>query len=139
MTVSLLNNAASLREIAQDFADGKTRKEMMETHGVSDPATVTRWRRDPRVKAIVEKLLHDRIVRISSRVDSVIEGRLSQAAEMSTKDLLDIRKEYGGSALTRKDPADNDTVNEAIDALEEDPNLAEKLLELIQKPPAEAS
>lgn len=105
---------------------------MADELGVKDLDTITRWRRDPRVKATVTRLLEDRIIQVSRRVDSIIEGRLSHADEMDTETLLKIRKEYGGAAVARTEKADDATVQQAMDAIEDDPDLPDKLAKLLE-------
>ena len=106
---------------------------MCEELGMKDKDTITRWRRDPRVKARVAKINEDRVIQISRKVDSIIEGRLAHAEEMDTETLLRIRKEYGGAAVARKEAIDDATVSEALDALEQNPDLDDELRELLEK------
>lgn len=109
-----------------------SRTEMMEELNVKSKDTITHWRRDPRVKALLTKLNSDRAVQISSKVDSVIQGRLTHAKEMSVDELIKIRKEYGGPAA-RREEADSAVTEEAMKALEENPNLVEELEQLLAK------
>ncbi len=120
-----------LKLVATCFANGMSRGAMCDELGVSDLNTITKWRQDPRVKAIVKRLLEDRVIQVSRRIDSIIEGRLTQAETMDTNTLLRIRKEYGGAAVARTEKADDATVQEAMNAIEEDPDLPEKLARLL--------
>lgn len=104
---------------------------MQEELDVADRGTITRWRRDPRVKELVGKLNADRALAVSSKVDSVIQGRLSQAEDMEVKDLIAIRKEYGGPAVARNE-VDSDAVTQAMKALEDNPELADQLEEFLE-------
>lgn len=106
---------------------------MCEELGVSDPDTITRWRRDPRVQALVGKLNADRVQQISRKIDSVIEGRLANVKKMDTNTLLRIRKEYGGSAVARTERSDDATILDAMDALEENPEFADDLAEFLER------
>lgn len=106
--------------------------------GVSDLDTVTRWRRDPRVKAIAHKLIDDRVLQITRKVDGVISEKLEHASELTVVELLAIRKEFlGGKLRERTENVDEDTVSEAMDALENDEHFMEKVERLFQKEAAE--
>lgn len=114
--------------VAEAFADGCTREEMSETFGVNKP-TITRWRKDPRIKRLVHTILGERVQRVSSKVDSVIEARLQNPENLTIKELLDIRKEFVGDNLRGKlDEADGDTINAAMQAAE-DPEALARLFE----------
>jgi hypothetical protein len=116
------------------FVAGLSRNQMCEELGISDPYTITRWRRDPRVKAHAQKLIEDRILQITRKVDSTIEARLENAANMTIKELLDIRKEFLGGALRQQtEKADAETTREAIEAIEQNPGLVEELEKLFNK------
>jgi hypothetical protein len=125
--ISFIDDEANRQEVAECFAAGFSRKQMCERFGIKQPRTITAWRRDPRVKAIVTKLVQDRAVEVSRKVDSIIEGRLSQPDGLTVKDLIDIRKEYGGATLQRQQIEDPETVGVAMNALEDDPKLVERL------------
>ncbi len=101
--------------------------------GVRDRDTITRWRRDARVKARVLKIIEDRILQVDRRVTSVIAGRLQNADKMSIPDLLAIRKEFvGGRLRAQSEKADDETIGEAMDWLEENPQKADQLDELLR-------
>ena len=100
--------------------------------GVKDVDTITAWRRDPRVKAHALKLVEDRVLRVTRRTDAVIEARLANADQMTIKELLDIRKEFLGGALrAQTEKADEQTVTEAMQAIEDNPNIVEELQKLL--------
>jgi hypothetical protein len=121
------------KEVAEAFAAGCSRTEMCEMFGVKDKDTITRWRRDPRVKAIALKIIEDRVFMVSRKVDSVIAGRLANAEKMTITELLAIRKEFLGGALrAQTERADSDTVGEAQDWLEANPAAADQLEELLR-------
>lgn len=130
-----LNDPETVKAVAECFVNGSTREEMAEIFSIAK-STVTLWRRDPRVKAVVHKLIEDRVVRVTSRVDTEIEKRLANPAEMTTKELLDVRKEYlGGTLRTQTEgQADADTINDTMNALESDPEFAQELGDLLDKP-----
>lgn len=119
--------------VGEAFADGLSRKEMCEMFGVKDPDTITRWRRDPRVKGYALKLIEDRILQVTRKVDGVIAERLEHASEMTITELIMIRKEFLGGALrAQTEKADEETVTEAQTWLEENPKAAEQLEELLR-------
>lgn len=127
-----LDDPEFAKEVAQAFVDGYSRTDMCEMFDVKDPSTITRWRRDPRVKAISMKLVEDRVVQISRKVDSQIEARLANAENMSLKELLSIRKEFlGGSLREQTEKADDKAVNEAMKAVENNPDLVKELEKML--------
>jgi transposase len=93
-----LSDPERVKLAAAMYVEGMTRAEMSEQLGVSE-WTITQWRKDPRVRAQVTKLVEDRVQRIVGKTDHIIEGRLQNAAEMDTELLLRIRKEYLGGAF----------------------------------------
>lgn len=101
-----------------------SRQEMADLFGVSDLGTITRWRRDPRVKAHAMKLIEDRVLQVTRKVDSEIAQRLEEAEQMSLMELLAIRKEFLGGALrSQTENADEAVVQEAQKMLEDNPDL----------------
>lgn len=128
---SRLKDPAFLKLVSECFAAGMSRKAIAEECDC-DKETVSRWRKDPRVKAQVTRLIEDRAIQISRKIDAVIEGRLSQAENLKIQDLITIRKEYGGSRVASKEIDDN-MVNEAVNALEQNPMLAKELEDLVRR------
>lgn len=127
-----LANPQFAKRVAEAFVDGCSRKQMCEMFGVKDKDTITRWRRDPRVKALAMKLIEDRVLQVTRRVDAVIAERLEHAAELTTKELLEIRKEFLGGALrAQTEKADPETVNEAMTWLDENPEAADELADIL--------
>jgi transposase-like protein len=122
------------KAVAEAFVAGASREEMCKLFNVKDPYTITRWRRDPRVKAHAMKLIEDRVIQITRKVDGAIEARLQDTGKLSIKELLDIRKEFlGGQLRAQTEKADADTTREAIDALEANPDMLEELEKLFEK------
>jgi transposase-like protein len=120
------------KAVAQAFVDGNSRKQMCEMFGVKDQDTITRWRRDPRVKGYALKLIEDRVLQVTRKVDGIIAQRLEEAQELTVQELLAIRKEFLGGALrAQTEQADEVTVNEAQQWLEENPEGAEALERLL--------
>jgi hypothetical protein len=127
-----LNDVTFAKAVAQAFVDGHNRRAMCELFGVRDPDTITRWRRDPRVKGWTHKLIEDRVLQIARRIDGVIADRLEHANEMSIQELLAIRKEFLGGALrAQTENADDATINEAAEWLEKNPKAADQLEQLL--------
>jgi hypothetical protein len=126
--------------VATWFANGATREQMSEEFGVST-WTITQWRKDVRVKAHTHKIIEDRILSVARKIDNVLEARLQNAENMSTKDLLAMRKEFVGGALRQQtEKADEVTTIQAMEAIEDDPEFMEKLAALMagRSTPAEA-
>lgn len=121
------------KEVGEAFAAGCSRADMCEMFGVKDKDTITRWRRDPRVKAVALKVIEDRVLQVTRKVDGVIAERLEHASEMTIVELLAVRKEFLGGALRMQtEKADESTVTEAQDWLEANPEAADQLEVLLR-------
>lgn len=123
------------REVfCQGVAAGLTSKELADVFGMHE-RTMRLYKKDPRVKADVLKLIRDRIIRVSRKVDSQIEHRLQNAAEIPTLDLLKIRREYLGGTFREQAEGKNDpdVIGEAAAALEDNPNLIAELEEIVTR------
>lgn len=130
-----LNDPERVKLAAAMFMEGATRATMAAELGVSE-WTITQWRKDPRVRAQVTKLVEDRVMRIVGRTDHIIEGRLQNAEDMDTELLLKIRKEFLGGAfraLHEGGKADEATVYEAMDEVQADPELLSGLRALLER------
>lgn len=126
-----LADPAFAKLVAQAFVDGMSRAEMCAEFGVRDPDTITRWRRDARVKGYALKLIEDRVYQVTRKVDGKIAAKLDE--DLTVTELVMIRKEFLGGALrTQTERADDETVNEAQSWLEENPEQAEKLQEMLR-------
>lgn len=134
---SYIDTPEGQQHVAECFAAGMSRQAMCDELGVKDKDTISRWRRDPRIKAKVMKLIEDRAIQISRKVDSIIEGRLSQAENLDTETLIKIRKEYGGASVQRREVADDATVHEAMEVLENNPEAVEQLERLLRGEPVD--
>lgn len=122
------------KQVATMFAEGATRQEIADTMGISDLDTVTRWRRDPRVKQIAHKIIDDRILEVTRKVDSVIAARLQDAQSLTMKELLEVRKEFlGGRLRERTHEVDDETVAETMEAIESGDDLIGRLEEAFEK------
>lgn len=121
-------------DVAAAFADGLTREEMCDLFGVRDPKTITRWRRDPRVQTIQRKIIQDRVLTITSKTDSELLRRLQNPEKLSTKELIEIRKEFlGGQLRDQTTEIDEATVAEAMSLFEDDPEGAEQLRDILRR------
>lgn len=128
-----LANPEFAKAVGEAFADGCSRTEMCELFGVKDKDTITRWRRDPRVKVVALKIIEDRVLQVTRKVDGVIAGRLEHADKMTIRELLDIRKEFLGGALrAQTEKADEGAIQEAQEFLERHPEAMEQLDELLK-------
>lgn len=128
-----LADPAFAQKVAEAFADGCSRQTMCEMFGVKDRDTITRWRRDQRVKVRALKIIEDRVLQVTRKVDGVIAARLEDAENMTVQELLMIRKEFLGGALrAQTEKADDETISEAQTWLEENPDAADQLEELLR-------
>ena len=106
---------------------------MADLFGVKDLDTITRWRRDPRVRSIAMKLTQDRILQVTRKVDSKIAQILEDGNDLTVRELLDIRKEFlGGVFRDEAEGADERTLTDAQELLEEDPAFMDNLRELLE-------
>lgn len=129
---SKLDNADFAKTVAEAYTAGMSRTDMAEEFGVN-VATISVWNRDPRVQAHAARFAQERVNRITRRIDSEIESRLQEAKIMDTEVLLKIRKEFLDRALKIDlNKADTpETINEVIGTLEENPELARDLKEML--------
>lgn len=119
--------------VAEAFADGLSRAEMCDMFAVKDRDTITRWRRDQRVKVRALKIIEDRVLQVTRKVDGVIAGRLENAENMTIQELLMVRKEFLGGALrAQTEKADDETITEMQTWLEEHPDAADQMEELLR-------
>jgi hypothetical protein len=120
------------KQVAEAFASGCSRQDMCEMFGVKDPDTITRWRRDARVKGYALKIIEDRVLQVTRKVDGVIAERLEHASDMTIAELLAIRKEFLGGALrAQTEKADDATVGEMQEFLEQNPDAMDELDKLL--------
>lgn len=126
-----LSNPDFCREIAAAFVAGITRSQMAEMFDVAE-STISRWRRDPRIKPHAMKMIEDRVLSVTRKVDSEIEARLQYASDLTVKELLEIRKEFLAGTLRQKMEAiDDETMTEAMKLLEDNPELTTQLAAVI--------
>jgi hypothetical protein len=116
---SFLDEPENAKKVAEAFVDGLTREKMCEAFGVKDKYTITRWRRDPRVKSHMHRLIEDRVLSVANKVDAQIAQRLQNPDSLSVKDLLDIRREYLGGKHREniEGKADDATMAEAMEKM----------------------
>lgn len=116
------------QSVAEAFAAGLSRQQMCEMFGMRDLDTITRWRKDPRVAPRALKIIEDRVLQVTRKVDGIIASRLENAEELSMHDLLAVRKEFLGGALrAQTEQADDATLAEAAEFLEGNPEAAAQL------------
>lgn len=126
--------------VAEAFASGASRKDIAEQFGVRCLETISIWRRDPRVKVPLTKIMEDRVLQITRKIDASIEARLGDVDKMTVKELLDIRKEYlGGTLRSRTENIDDDVIGEAMEALEDNPAIMDEIDQLLQRPKEEVA
>jgi transposase len=135
---SALRDTEYAKMVAVMFVDGMSARQMAAELGCSQ-WTINQWRRDPRIRAHTTKLIQDRTLQITRKTDAEIQRRLEDAAKLSTKELIEIRKEFlGGKLREKSEDIDEDTVSDAMKAIEENPELVEQLLEVLNnRPPAQ--
>ena len=121
--------------VAEAYINGLSRTEMSDMFGVCKD-TITAWTKDIRVQTHAAKMAQERVTRVTRRIDATIEGRLQEVAEMDTELLLKIRREFLDRALKIDLGAgkDNpDTIKEATDLIESNPDFAAGLAALLGK------
>lgn len=130
-----LSDPAFAQAVAELLANGLSRQQVMDKLEelnlavVRDPMTISRWKRDPRVKGILTKLINERVQEVTRKVDSKIAAILEKD-DLTVQELILIRKEYLGGALrAQTEKADEETVQEAMVAAES-PDFQEKLAAL---------
>lgn len=134
MARSKIASAEFAKVVAEAYVAGVSYTEMAEIFDVTK-ATIGHWCHDPRVQAHAARFAQERVLRITRKIDQEIEGRVGHASEMETELLLKIRKEFLERALkvdlTNTGDQNADTINEAVSALEDNPELAKQLKELV--------
>ena len=123
-----LNDPDFAKMVAQAFVDGNSRQQMADLFGVKDLETITRWRRDPRVKGHALKLVEDRVLEVTRKVDAKIANILSNKDDLTVAELLAIRKEFLGGALRMQtEKADDEVIGETQDWIENNPEKLDEL------------
>jgi hypothetical protein len=140
---SPLNDPEIVDLFAKGVTDGLTTAELAENFAVTD-RTIRNWKNDPRVKAAAYKFINERIIRITARTDAKLDALVASAdfkelpIEEQVTLLLKIRKEYLGGVLRLQAEGgkpDAETINEAMNQLEDDPEFATELRELLERQP----
>lgn len=118
----MISDPAFAAVVAGLLSDGLSRQQVMHELSerglaeVKDPTTITRWRKDPRVKGLLTTLINDRVREVTRKVDAKIAAILERD-DLTVRELLDIRKEFLGGALREEtQKADENVVNAAMDA-----------------------
>lgn len=127
-----LDDSEFAKNVAQLFVNGLTRAQIAAEVNIKDLDTITRWGRDPRVRSHIRRLIEQRVQQITRKVDGEISKRLENATELSTRELLEIRKEFLGGALREQtEKADDEAVAQAVEAVENNPEIAQQLRRLL--------
>lgn len=132
---SRIDDADFAKAVALAYVEGLTRQEMCEQFGVRDPDTITKWQRDPRVKAHAAKFAEERILRIVRKTDTEMERRLANISDEEIDTILKIRKEYLNNAVrieVGSGDTHSDTINDTLEAMEQNPELAAELAKLLE-------
>lgn len=127
-----LDDPEMVELFARAVSDGWTNKLLCSTFHISE-RSCQGYKKDPRVKHAAVKYTQERILLITRKTDTEIERRLNNADELDVADLIKLRKEYLGGAfrVQAEGRADDRTVNEAMNTLEGNPELAAELLKLL--------
>lgn len=129
---SRLADPEFVEHLAICVANGMTREAICEEIGAKDVGSITRWKRDPRVKAAVQKVIKDRITLITSRTDAAILKKLDDADNLTVKEIVLIRQQFlGGKMRETIEDVDEETVNDLQDWLSKNPDDAAALDELL--------
>lgn len=129
---SKLANPDFAKAVAEAYISGMSRKEMAEELG-AHVDTITIWCQDPRVQAHAGKMALERVNRITRRIDGEVENRLQDVGEWELDELLKVRKEFLDRSLKidlTNAHSTADTTNEILEAMDESPEFAEKLIAL---------
>lgn len=104
--------------VAEHLASGLTCEEISRDPLVGASAgSIRTWRRDPRIKARLGKLINERVQEVTRRVDAEIARRLGDADALTTRELIDIRREFlNGQLREETEKVDETTVHAALDA-----------------------
>lgn len=132
---SFFDDAERVELFAEALAAGLKLKEIAAMFGVSE-WSCTQYKKDPRMKAAVFRRIEERVHRVTRVVDAKIEERLEEADDLDTDTLLKIRKEFLGGALrlqTQGNQADANTINNAMDEIESNPQFAAELQQLLER------
>ncbi len=127
-----LSNPEFAKAVAEMYINGASRAEMADEFGVHRD-TISIWTGDPRVQAHASRFAQERMLRITRKIDTEIESRLRDVDEMEPELLLKIRKEFlerGAKQAVSSLGQDTNVINDAISAMEENPDLAEALKKL---------
>jgi transposase len=143
---SPLNDPEIVDLFAKGVTDGLTTEQLANEFAVTD-RTIRNWKNDPRVKAAAYKYINERIVRITAKTDAKLDALLRSERfndlplEEQVALLLKVRKEYLGGVLRLQAEGgkpDAETINEAMNELEDNPEFATELRELLERQPEKA-
>lgn len=131
--VSRLTDPEFAEQVAELYVGGMNRADMAAEFNVHKD-TITVWIHDKRVTKIAARLMQDRVSRITRRIDSELEQRLSteKIEKLGTVDLLKIRKTMEPSLPpdVRRSGAGRDlgtAIEDILNVLDANPELAAKV------------
>lgn len=133
-----LNDPDYIEQFAHAIAEGLTNAELAETFSIGD-RTVRDHKKDPRVKAAALKYVEDRILRITRKTDSKLDALVDSEdfKQLPIDDrialLLKIRKEFLGGVIrlqAESGRATAETINDTLEELESNPELAREFAEM---------
>lgn len=138
---SPLNDPEWVDVFAHALAEGLTIKELAAEFNIGE-RTVKTYKKDQRVKNAALRHVEDRIIRITRRTDSKLDALLvsKEFNELAIDErillLLKVRKETLGGVLRMQaetGKADAGTINDTMDALENDPEAAREFAALAER------
>lgn len=129
--ISKLENAEFAKAVAEAYITGASRDEMAEAFGCHKD-TISDWIRDPRVQAHAGRFARERVLRIIRKTDMRLLNIMEDMDDLDAETTIKIRKELISRPLIELDDgkgAGNDaqTMGQALDALEADPDMAAAL------------
>jgi hypothetical protein len=94
--------------------------------------SITNWVGDPRVQAHAGRMTLERINRITRKIDAEMEGRMAHVGNWRIDELLKVRKEYLERTMKLAGGGNTaETTNELAEAMDQSPELAEQLRQLV--------
>lgn len=132
--ISRLANPEFAAAVGEAYAKGFSRQEMADEFGAHKD-TITDWCQDPRVQKYAARFAQERVNRITRKLDSELDARLDEIRDedkFPVELILKMRKEMLDRSLKidlGKAGEQPETINEMVQNLEENPDLARQLVE----------
>lgn len=121
------------KAIAEGYVAGTPMGELAEELGIPE-STLRIYIKDPRVQAHARTIAIERVQRITRKIDGEIEARLAHISDWALDEILKVRKEYLDRPLKVGAGEDVDlskATNELSEAMDQSPELARQLMELV--------